>query len=140
MTKQRKKPGLVADLKTIQQQMAPMMGIHYLSKRGVRISPHWWTQLYNDRTYRRIAVESVMTKIDGETRMFMVYADWHGVDDREEKVGPPMIFEIKVEDPFETWHWNAHSVETAQTVHAMVIAKLRQGISPSVLEISTPFN
>lgn len=140
MTNQKKKPGLLAHMEDLQEQMAPMMGTHYFSKMGVRISPQWWSSLYQDKSYRRVATESVLTKIDGKTEMFMVYADWHGVDDREVKIGPPLIFEIKVKTPFDAWSWKAHTPELAQTIHAVIVAKLKEGVAPCSLVVENPYN
>jgi hypothetical protein len=116
------------------------MGTHYFSKNGVRISSQWWGQLYQDKAYRRVATDSVMIKIGGKAELFRIYTDWNGVDDRTVKSGPACIFETRVESPHAGWRWEADNLPLAQTIHAMVLAKLKDGEHPEHLRISTPLN
>lgn len=140
MTKSNRKPGLLADLNDIQRELAPMMGTHYYSKFGIRISGKWWSHLYQDLTYPVVDSTKIMMKINGKAELVRVETVWNGVDDREIKYGPPDIFETKVETSWAGWTWSAHTLSVAQTVHALVVAALRRGEEPASLLISTPLN
>jgi len=135
-----KKTGLLVEMQTLQEQMAPMTGTRYYSKNGVRIDSEWWSRLHQDRTYRRVSSEIILGKLNNETQAFLVCVEWHGVDDRRVKRGPPYIFDIKIESPTMIWKWEAASLGVAQTVYSIVVAKLKKGYEPHTIDIGNPLN
>lgn len=126
-----KKQGLCVDAKDL-QQVSDSMETHYYSKKGIRINPQWWALLSQDRTYRNIGKNQI--------KKFIVQTVWKGVDDREFKQGPLHLFEIKIESKDHFWVWEAPTCEMAETIHAIVLSQLRDGVDPEDIVVDNPFN
>jgi hypothetical protein len=136
-----KKPKIMVDIKELQPAIAQQMSAHYYSKGGVRITPAWWSMLMQDRLYTSIRYDNV-TQVDNDEKfeVLSIHTTWQGVDSREEKTGPPLIFETRVESNKHFWVWEAPNCEIAEVIHVQLLKQLQDGIPPEEIDIHNPLN
>lgn len=131
MSEDRK--NLCADVKELQKHVASSIEPRFYSKNGVQINVQWWVMLSQDHQYYKI-------KSDEIDRFITVQTIWKGLDNREIKQGPPMLFETKVEFENETWVWNSPNLDMAGIIHAIVLEQLKQGIAPANIVVENLLN
>jgi hypothetical protein len=128
-----KKEDILTDVKELQKQILERSEAHYYSKLGLRINIQWWASLSQDNQYCKIKKD----EIDDITSIKTV---WRGVDNRDEKEGPPMIFDTYIKEGDNVWVWASSDIHSAGTIHAIVLSQVRKGIAPENVVVENYLN